>query len=169
MMNILKETEYDDQYIINILQRTKTIAIIGLSSNWNRPSYFVAKYLIDRGYKIFPVNPHQKGNTILGKEVFSSLEEIKETIDMVDIFRSGKEVLGLVKEALKIKAKTIWMQIGVSNKEAEKLCKRKGVEIVMNRCPKIEYCRLSGELGWAGINSGLFHNKRRIIKPIYNF
>lgn len=159
-------TEYDDKFITNILQQTKNIAMVGLSSDWNRPSYFVAKYLTDRGYNIFPVNPKEKNNYILGNKVYSNLNEIKNKIDMVDIFRNSEAALGIVKEAINLKPNTIWMQIGIINLKAEKLAKENNITVVMNRCPKIEFCRLSGELGWAGINTGLFTNKRKITRPI---
>ena len=165
-MNSKILTEYDDKFITNILQQTKNIAMVGLSSDWNRPSYFVAKYLTDRGYNIFPVNPKEKNNYILGKKVYSNLNEIKNKIDMVDIFRNSEAALGIVKEAINLKPNTIWMQIGIINLKAEKLAKENNITVVMNRCPKIEFCRLSGELGWAGINTGLFTNKRKITRPI---
>ena len=160
-------TEYDDLYISGILQRTKNIAMVGLSDNWNRPSYFVAKYLLDRGYKIFAINPRKAGDKILGINVYPSFESIKDKIDMVDIFRNSEAALSITQAALKIKPQTIWMQIGVKNDKAAAIAKKNGIDVIMNRCPKIEFCRLSGELGWAGINSGLFWNNRRIIRPIY--
>ena len=159
---------YEDNYIRNILENTKTIAMIGLSSSWQRPSYFVAKYLLDRGYKIFPVNPREAGKKILEQKVYSNLSEIKEKIDMVDIFRKTSDVGYIINDVLKIKPSTIWLQIGIINLYAEKLAKNNKINIVMDRCPKIEYGRLSGELGWAGINSGVFYNKRRVIRPIIN-
>ena len=165
-MNSKILTEYDDKFITNILQQTKNIAMVGLSADWNRPSYFVAKYLTDRGYNIFPVNPKEKNNYILGNKVYSNLNEIKNKIDMVDIFRNSEAALGIVKEAINLKPNTIWMQIGIINLKAEKLAKENNITVVMNRCPKIEFCRLSGELGWAGINTGLFTNKRKITRPI---
>ena len=159
---------YEDHYIKSILDNTKTIAMIGLSSSWQRPSYFVAKYLLDRGFKIFPVNPREAGKTILSQKVYSSVSEIKEKIDMVDIFRKSNDVELLIDDVINIKPSTIWLQIGVINFKAEKLAKKNKINIVMNKCPKIEYGRLSGELGWAGINSGVFLNKRRVIRPIIN-
>ena len=159
---------YEDHYIRSILDNTKTIAMIGLSSSWQRPSYFVAKYLLDRGYKIFPVNPREAGKTILSQKVYSSVSEINEKIDMVDIFRKSNDIDLLIDDVIKTKPSTIWLQIGVINFKAEKLAKKNNINIVMNKCPKIEYGRLSGELGWAGINSGVFLNKRRVIRPIIN-
>ena len=163
-----EDSTYEDSYIKNILEKTKTIAMIGLSSSWQRPSYFVAKYLLDRGYKVFPVNPREAGKTILNQKVYSSVSEINENIDMVDIFRKSSDVDLIIDDVIKAKPSTIWLQIGVINFNAEKLAKRKNINMVMNKCPKIEYGRLSGELGWAGINSGVFQNKRRVIRPIIN-
>ena len=161
-----KDITYEDQYISEILERSKTIAMVGLSSSWQRPSYFVAKYLIDRGYKVFPVNPKEVGKTILNQKVYSSISEINENIDIVDIFRKSSDVDLIIDDIIKIKPSTIWLQIGIINLNAEKLAKKNKINIIMNRCPKIEYSRLSGELGWAGINSGLFYNKRKFIRPI---
>jgi len=163
-----KDIIYEDHYIRSILDNTKTIAMIGLSSSWQRPSYFVAKYLLDRGFKIFPVNPREAGKTILSQKVYSSVSEIKEKIDMVDIFRKSNDVELLIDDVINIKPSTIWLQIGVINFKAAKLAKKQNINMVMNKCPKIEYGRLSGELGWAGINSGVFLNKRRVIRPIIN-
>ena len=159
---------YEDHYIRSILDNTKTIAMIGLSSSWQRPSYFVAKYLLDRGYKVYPVNPREVGKKILNQKVYSSVSEINENIDMVDIFRKSNDVDLIIDDIIKIKPSIIWMQIGVINFKAAKLAKINKIDVVMNKCPKIEYGRLSGELSWAGINSGVFHNKRRIIRPIIN-
>ena len=157
---------YEDQYIRNILDKTKNIAMIGLSSSWQRPSYFVAKYLLDRGYKVFPVNPKEAGKKILNQKVYSSILEINEKIDMVDIFRKSSDIDILTNDILKIKPSTIWLQIGVINCKIDTLAKKNKINVVMDRCPKIEYSRLSGELGWAGVNSGTFYNKRRIIRSI---
>ena len=166
-MNKINSISYSDLYIKSILQTSTNIAMVGLSSDWNRPSYFVAKYLIDRGYKIFPVNPKEKGKRILNCKVYKSLTEIKEKIDMIDIFRNSREALKVTLDSIKMRPKCVWMQIGVVNFQAEKIAKKNNIKVVMNRCPKIEFCRLSGELGWAGINSGTISNKRKIIRPIY--
>jgi len=165
MKNSIK-LNYEDNYIRSILDNTKTIAMIGLSPSWNRPSYFVAKYLIDRGYKIFPINPKISGKKILGQYVYSKVSEIKEKIDMIDIFRKSADIDQFSDECIHAKPKFIWLQIGIINKNLAILAKKHKIKIVMNRCPKIEYSRLSGELGWAGINSGSMINKRRIIRPI---
>ena len=163
-----EDSTYEDSYIKNILEKTKTIAMIGLSSSWQRPSYFVAKYLLDRGYKVFPVNPREAGKTILNQKVYSNLSEINENIDMIDIFRKSSDVDLIIDDVIKAKPSTIWLQIGVINYNAEKIAKKYKINMIMNKCPKIEYGRLSGELGWAGINSGVFYNKRRLMRPIIN-
>jgi uncharacterized protein len=161
-----KTITYEDEFIRDILNNTKNIAMIGLSSSWQRPSYFVAKYLLDRGYKIFPINPKEAGKKILNQKVYSSVLEIKENIDMIDIFRKSSDVDILIDDILAVKPATIWLQIGVINAKIYNLAKKNKIKIIMDRCPKIEYSRLSGELGWAGINSGTFYNKRRIINTI---
>jgi len=142
--------------------------MIGLSSSWNRPSYFVAKYLLDRGYKIYPVNPKEAGKKILGQKVYESLNKIREKIDMVDVFRKSSEIDKFTNSIINLNPDSIWLQIGIINHNLAKLAKNNKIDIVMDRCPKIEYSRLSGELGWAGINSGNIINKRRIIRPILN-
>tara|TARA_B100000674_G_scaffold184235_1_gene149287 strand:- start:308 stop:811 length:504 start_codon:yes stop_codon:yes gene_type:complete len=165
-MNININIDYSDRFISSVLYKTKTIAIIGLSSSWNRPSYFVAKYLIDRGYKIYPINPKEAGKKILGQKVYSNITEIKDKIDMVDVFRKSSEIDKIIEDILACNPQFIWLQIGVINNKLAKVAANKNIPIIMNRCPKIEYSRLSGELGWGGINSGNIVNKRRIIKPV---
>ena len=165
-MNININLDYSDRVISSVLYKTKTIAIIGLSSSWNRPSYFVAKYLIDRGYKIYPINPKEVGKKILGQKVYSNITEIKDKIDMVDVFRKSSDIDKIIEDILACNPQFIWLQIGVINNKLAKAATNKNIPIIMNRCPKIEYSRLSGELGWGGINSGNIINKRRIIKPV---
>ncbi|MBT34731.1 MAG: CoA-binding protein [Rickettsiales bacterium] len=165
-MNININLDYSDRVISSVLYKTKTIAIIGLSSSWNRPSYFVAKYLIDRGYKIYPINPKEAGKKILGQKVYSNITEIKDKIDMVDVFRKSSDIDKIIEDILACNPQFIWLQIGVINNKLAKVAANKNIPIIMNRCPKIEYSRLSGELGWGGINSGNIINKRRIIKPV---
>ena len=165
-MNININLDYSDSVISSVLYKTKTIAMIGLSSSWNRPSYFVAKYLIDRGYKIYPINPKEAGKKILGQKVYSNITEIKDKIDMVDVFRKSSDIDKIIEDILACNPQFIWLQIGVINNKLAKVAANKNIPIIMNRCPKIEYSRLSGELGWGGINSGNIVNKRRIIKPV---
>lgn len=154
-------TEYSDQFLKSILERCKTIAIVGVSSNPVRPSYFVARYLTLKGYKVIPVNPGLAGQTLFGHEVMASLADIKEPVDMVDIFRRSDAVPAIVDEALDAfpDLKVIWMQIGVEHAEAAQKAEALGIDIVQNRCPKIEYQRLFGELRFGGFNTGIISSK----------
>tara|TARA_B100000161_G_C33472047_1_gene378462 strand:+ start:93 stop:563 length:471 start_codon:yes stop_codon:yes gene_type:complete len=151
---------YSNSYIRNILANTKTIAIVGLSSEENRPSNFAARYLQTKGYKIIPINPITNKKFILKERVYASLEDLESVPDMIDFFVSSKKVLPIVKLAVKIKPKTIWLQLGVIDKEAEKIVKKANLNFVMDRCPKIEYARLMGELSWGGINTGIISSKK---------
>ena len=153
---------YDDAYIRNILVTVRTIAMVGISPKDNRPSFFAFKYLMERGYRMIPVNPGQAGERILGQKVYAKLSDIPEPVDMVDIFRSSEHVLPIVKEALTLKPppQVVWMQLTVRNDEAAKLAEDAGLKVVMNRCPKIEYGRLSSEISWMGVNSRTLSSKR---------
>ena len=153
---------YPDSAIREILDSVKSIAIVGASHKDVRPSYFVARYLLDKGYRVFPVNPGLGGKTILGQTVYASLAEIPEPIDMVDIFRSSDAAAAIVAEALALdpRPKVIWMQLGVRNDAAAAKAEAAGLTVVMNRCPKIEYGRLSGEIGWMGVNSRVLSSKK---------
>jgi predicted CoA-binding protein len=142
---------YSDTYIRDILAGSRVIAMVGASANTSRPSYFAMKYLQQKGFTVIPVNPGQAGNEILGEKVYASLAEIEGPIDIVDIFRASDAALGITRNAIRIGAKVVWMQLGVRNEEAARLAEAAGLKVVMNRCPKIEYGRLSGELGWAGV------------------
>ena len=159
----VENDNYRDSYIRKILREVKTIAMVGASPNWNRPSFFAMKYLQQKGYRVIPVNPVAHGQTILGEPVFKSLADIREKVDMVDVFRKAEECIGYAEEAVRIGAKVLWLQLGVRNDEAARIAEDAGLKVVMNRCPKIEYARLSGELGWNGINSGVISSKRRKI------
>jgi uncharacterized protein len=162
MVQRMNHEAYSDAYIRGILNTVKTIAMVGISPKENRPSYFAFKYLLERGYRMIPVNPGQAGKTILGQKVYSKLSDISEPIDMVDIFRASEHALAVVQEALAIEPKpgVIWMQLGVRNDEAAKLAESAGLKVVMNRCPKIEYGRLSSEISWMGVNSRTLSSKR---------
>jgi len=153
---------YPDSYIRGILKTVKTIAMVGISPKDNRPSFFAFKYLLERGYRMIPVNPHQAGKEIVGQKVYGNLGEIPEPVDMVDIFRTSEHVLPIVQEALALRPRpqVIWMQLTVRNDEAAFLAEQAGLKVVMNRCPKIEYGRLSSELSWMGINSRTLTSKR---------
>jgi len=153
---------YPDSYIRGILNTVKTIAMVGFSPKENRPSYFVFKYLIERGYRVIPINPGQAGKEALGQKVYKSLSDVPEPIDMVDVFRGSEHVLPIVQEALTLtpRPNVIWMQLTVRNDEAAKLAEDAGIKVVMNRCPKIEYGRLSSEISWIGVNSRTLSSKR---------
>ena len=153
---------YSDAYIRGILNTVKTIAMVGFSPKENRPSYFVFKYLLERGYRVLPVNPGQAGKEALGQKIYASLSDIPVPIDMVDIFRGSEHVLPIVQEALVLQPKpaVIWMQLTVHNDEAAKLAEDAGIKVVMNRCPKIEYGRLSSEISWMGVNSRTLSSRR---------
>ena len=152
---------YPDSLIREILRGTRTIAMVGSSANWIRPSYFAMKYLKRKGFRIIPVNPKEAGNTILGETVYAALGDIPDPIDMVDIFRNSKAAGPITDEAIAIGAKVVWMQLGVRNDEAASRAEAAGLTVIMNRCPKIEFGRLSGEIGWMGINTGVISSKRR--------
>jgi predicted CoA-binding protein len=153
---------YQDAYIRGILNTVKTIAMVGISPKDNRPSYFAFKYLHERGYRMIPVNPGQAGGDILGRKVYAKLADIPEPVDMVDIFRAPQYALGVVEEALALKPRpqVVWMQLGVRNDEAAKLAEDAGLKVVMNRCPKIEYGRLSSEIAWMGVNTRTLSSKK---------
>ena len=159
-MSASKTIEYADEYLRNILSNTKTIAMIGLSPDENRPSNFAAKYLQMKGYRVIPINPITKRKYILKEKVYSSLFDLNFKPDMVDIFIKNEKLLPIINDALIIRPKTIWLQIGVISKTGKKKAKNANIKFVMDRCPKIEYARLSGELGWGGINSGIISSKK---------
>jgi len=152
-MNVMNHENYSDTYIGDILNRTKTIAMVGASANRIRPSYFVLKYLLAKGYKVIPVNPGLAGQDLLGQLVVADLAEISGPIDMVDIFRNAEAADGITDQAIGIGATTVWMQLGIRNEAAAARAENAGLDVVMNRCPKIEYGRLSGEIAWAGVNT----------------
>ena len=153
---------YDDSYIRSILTSVKSIAMVGASPVNVRPSYFAFKYLAERGYDMIPVNPGQVGKSLAGKPFVASLTDIGRPVDMVDIFRSADHALAIVEEALALPVppKVIWMQLGVRNDDAAAKAEAAGVTVVMNRCPKIEYGRLSSEISWIGVNSRTLSSKR---------
>src|SRR5215469_11754743 len=158
-MTSLDPIPYSDAQLRSILQRVKTIAMVGASSNWNRPSYFVMKYLQGKGYRVIPVNPGIAGQELLGEKVYASLRDIPEPVDMVDVFRAAREAPAIVDDAIAIDAKVVWMQLGIRNDEAAAKAEAAGLEVIMNRCPKIEFGRLGGELSWSGVNSGIISNR----------
>ena len=162
----MSELYYPDWQIRRILRDVDTVAMVGASTNWNRPSYFAMKYMQDKGYRVIPVNPRAAGETLLGEEVVASLKDITVPIDMVDIFQRSERVPPVVDEAIEVGTKVIWMQLTVRHDEAAKKAKDAGITLIMDRCPKIEFARLSGELGWSGINTKVITSRRsRQIRP----
>lgn len=156
-------SHYSDEEIRGILRRCRTIAMVGASPKWVRPSYFAMKYLQAKGYRVIPVNPVAAGTEILGETVYASLDVIPGDFDMVDIFRGSEAAGAIVDEAIALKdarkIDTVWMQLGVVNADAAIRAEAAGLNVIMDRCPKIEYGRLSGELSWGGINSGIITAK----------
>ncbi|HXA22598.1 MAG TPA: aminotransferase class I/II-fold pyridoxal phosphate-dependent enzyme, partial [Acetobacteraceae bacterium] len=158
-MAAIEPIAYTDAKIRRILASVRTIAMVGASTNWNRPSYFVMKYLQGKGYRVIPVNPSAAGQELQGEHVYASLRDIPEPIDMVDIFRPSEAVPPIIEDAIGIGAKVAWMQLGIRNDEAAARAEAAGIEVIMNRCPKIEFGRLGGELSWSGVNSGIIRNR----------
>ncbi|MCT7375820.1 CoA-binding protein [Chelativorans salis] len=157
---------YDNSYIAGILNSVKSVAIVGASANDVRPSFFVTKYLIDKGYQVHPINPGQAGKEIAGTMTFASLADLPGPVDMVDIFRSSSAVPGLTDQILAMDPlpKVVWMQLTVRDDASAARLEEKGIKVVMNRCPKIEYGRLSGEIGWNGVNSRLISSKKPMMR-----
>src|SRR6202453_3381568 len=158
----MNHDDYDDNYIRGILNTVKTIAMVGASEKENRPSYFAFKYLLERGYTMIPVNPGHAGETMLGQKIYAKLADIPVPVDMVDIFRGSQYAPAIVQEALALdpRPQVIWMQLGIRNDEAAALAESNGLKVVMNRCPKIEYGRLSSEIGWMGVNTRTISSRR---------
>lgn len=161
----MNHDSYPDTYIRGILNTVKTIAMVGASEKQNRPSYFAFKYLLERGYKMIPVNPGHAGELMLGQRIYARLADIPEPVDMVDIFRAAQYAPAIVQEALALnpKPQIIWMQLGIRNDEAAALAEANGLKIVMNRCPKIEYGRLSSEIAWMGVNTRTISSRKATI------
>jgi predicted CoA-binding protein len=163
----MNHDRYDDAYIAAILHRLKVVAMVGASANINRPSYFVMKYLLGKGFAVIPVNPGLAGQEILGQKVVASLADIDQQVDMVDVFRNSEAALGIVRECIALKdklaLKVIWMQLSVRNDEAAAEAEAAGLKVVMNRCPKIEYGRLSSEIAWMGVNTRTISAKKAML------
>ncbi len=164
----MNHDSYPDSYIRGILNTVKTIAMVGASEKENRPSYFAFKYLLERGYNMIPVNPGHDGHTMLGQRIYARLADVPVPVDMVDIFRASQYALPIVQDALTLKPRpqVIWMQLSVRNDEAAALAEANGLKVVMNRCPKIEYGRLSSEIAWIGVNTRTLSSKRAPIGGI---
>ena len=157
---------YSDEHLRGILDRVTTIALVGASPHWNRPSYFAMKYLQGKGYRIIPVNPRAAGQEILGETAYAGLGDIPMPVDMVQVFRNSEAAGGIVDEALALPTPppVIWMQLGVRNDAAARKAEAAGCTVVMNRCPKIEWARLNGELSWTGFRSGVISSKKRKLR-----
>lgn len=163
----MQHDSYSDTYIAGVLGDVKSIALVGASAITSRPSYFVLKYMLAKGYTVVPINPGLAGQEILGQRVVASLADLDQPIDMVDIFRSSDAALEVTREAIRLKdklgLKAVWMQLTVFNQLAADEAEAAGLRVIMNRCPKIEYGRLSGEIGWAGVNKGLVSSRRPLL------
>jgi uncharacterized protein len=163
----MEHDRYSDPYIAGILSGARTIAMVGASAGTSRPSYFAMKYLLGKGYEVIPVNPNLAGKEIQGHPVYASLADVPATVDIVDIFRTSDAAGEVVRQAIALKEKlgikVIWMQLGVRNDAAAAEAEAAGLQVVMNRCAKIEYGRLSGEIGWAGVNVGILSSRRPLL------
>lgn len=148
----------DSEKIRRILRKYKTVAVVGLSAQWHRPSYFAAKYMQEHGYRVIPVNPAY--DTILGEKCFKSLRDIPGPVDIVDCFRKSAEIPAIAGEAIAIGAKVLWMQLGVHSPEARRMAEAAGLEVIENHCVKIEHGRFFGGLGWVGVNTKVISAKR---------
>jgi uncharacterized protein len=156
----MAEPHYDDAYLRGILRGVKSVASVGASANDMRPSYFAMLYLQSKGYRVIPVNPRYAGRKILGETVYARLADLPEPPDMVQVFRRSEDAPEVVEEAIRAGAKVVWMQLGVRHDEAAARAEAAGLKVVMNRCPKIEYGRLFGEIGWAGVNRRVISAKK---------
>ena len=158
---------YPDELIKSVLRATKTIAMVGASANDMRPSYFAMMYLLAKGYVIHPVNPAMAGKTILSQTVYASLKDVPPPVDMVEIFRTSDAAPDIVKEVLeeneRLGIKVVWMQLGVVSEEAAEIARAAGLTVIMDRCPKIEHGRFSGEIGWLGINRKVIDNRKPLL------
>jgi uncharacterized protein len=165
----ISHDSYPDDDIADILRAATSFAMVGASANTSRPSYFAMKYLLGKGYRVVPVNPGLGGQQILGQAVVATLAEAPGPIEIVDIFRNSEAALEITREAVRLKdqlgIKVIWMQLGVRNDSAASEAEAAGLRVIMNRCPKIEYGRLSGEIGWAGVNTGMISSVRPKLSP----
>jgi uncharacterized protein len=161
----MNHDSYPDSYIRGILNTVKTIAMVGASEKENRPSYFAFKYLLERGYTMIPVNPGHAGEQMLGQRTYARLADIPVPVDMVDIFRASQYALPVVQEAVTLtpSPQVIWMQLGIRSDDAAALAEANGMKVVMNRCPKIEYGRLSSEIAWMGVNTRTISSKKGTI------
>ncbi|MEM9221615.1 MAG: CoA-binding protein [Pseudomonadota bacterium] len=151
----MNHDRYDDTLISDVLNGVRTVAIVGASANEVRPSYFVLKYLVAKGFEVYPINPGRAGDTIAGRPCFARLADVAVPLDMVDVFRAADNLPAVVDEVLALDPlpRVLWFQLGVRNDEVATRAEAAGLTVIQNRCPKIEYGRLSGEISWAGVNS----------------
>ncbi len=160
----MNHDSYSDAYILQILDRVRIFAMVGASENWKRPSFFAMKYLQEKGYRVLPVNPRAAGGEILGERVYASLADAPAPFQLVDIFRHSEAAGAIADEAIELREEkgieVIWMQLGVRNDPAAERAEAAGLQVVMNRCPKIEWSRLHEELAWSGINTGVISSRR---------
>jgi O-acetylhomoserine (thiol)-lyase len=160
---MIDQLHYTDATLRNVLSTVRTIAMVGASGDWKRPSFFAMKYLQRRGYRMIPVNLGRAGTEILGETVYATLADVPGNIDMVDVFRANDAVPGLAEETIALVAekqiKVFWLQLGIRDDAAARMLEEAGVQVIMDRCPKIEFARLAGELSWAGVNSGIVTSK----------
>ena len=163
----MSHDRYSDEYIAGILGDARTIAIVGASAVASRPSSFAMKYLLGKGYQVTPVNPNLAGTEVQGHRAYASLADVPGPVEIVDIFRNSAAAYEVVRQAIALKdrlgIKVIWMQLGVRNEEAAREAEAAGLKVVMNRCTKIEYGRLSGEIGWAGVSAGILSSRRPLL------
>lgn len=152
---------YDDDLLYDILARTRVIAMVGASPNWNRPSFFAMRYLQRKGFRVIPVNPRALDAPILGEQVYPDLASVPVPVDLVDVFRRAEDTPPIAEEAVRIGARTLWLQLTIRNEEAARIAEAGGLDVIQDRCVKIEFGRLSGELAWGGINTGLITSRRR--------
>jgi predicted CoA-binding protein len=160
---LARHDDYPDDLLRRLLSRIRTFAMVGASTQWRRPSFYAMKYLTKKGYRVIPINPQRAGEEILGEKVYANIADYPGHLDMVDIFRTSEEALEITKEVIANKdekhIKVLWMQLTVRNDKAAELAEAAGLTVIMNRCPKIEFARLSGELSWSGINSRIVSAK----------
>ena len=155
---------YSDEHFRAIFARVRSVAVVGASADPTKASYFVVKYLLSKGFRVIPVNPKLAGQTLLDQPVYASLSDLPEPPDMVDIFRNSHAAGGITDEAIAVGAKLVWMQLGVRNDGAARRAEAAGLTVIMNRCPKIEYARLAGEIGWNGVNSRVISSKKPVMR-----
>jgi predicted CoA-binding protein len=153
-------TVYPDELLLDIYRSTRTIAMVGASPNWNRPSYFVMRYLLRKGFRVIPVNPRALGQEILGERVYPDLESVPVRVDVVDVFRRSEETPAIARSAVAIGARVLWLQLGVRNAEAARIATEAGLTAIEDLCMKIEYGRLGGELAWSGVNTRILTSRR---------